>query len=90
MCAKYFEEGDNVKVIDGRYAGETAIVTKVNEEDISMPSVRLEDSNRELPLNTCVLQIMNEKEKDDIKVVKMRANVDKSRQSLQLEAQRNS
>lgn len=55
MVVKYFEVGDCVKVIDGRYSGETAIVTKVNEEDISMPSIRLEDSNRELQLNTCYL-----------------------------------
>lgn len=92
MVVKYFEVGDCVKVIDGHYSGETAIVTKVNEDDISMPSIRLEDSKRELQLNTRVLQIMNEKDKDDIKIVKMRANQTRKNAaaSLRLEAQRNS
>lgn len=93
QVVKYFEAGDCVKVINGRYSGETAIVTKVDEEDVSNPSIRLEDSNRELQLNTCYLQIMNEKEKDDLKVVQMRANQTRkgaAAQSLQLEAQRNS
>ena len=35
QVVKYFEAGDCVKVINGRYSGETAIVTKVDEEEVS-------------------------------------------------------
>jgi|TARA_B110000285_G_scaffold43286_1_gene48131 hypothetical protein len=35
-------------IIDGRYEGEIARVTKVDEEDVSLPTIKLEDSNREL------------------------------------------
>ena len=61
-----------MKIVDGRYIGETAIVVKV-EEDVTMPMIRLDGTNRELHLNTSHLKMMNDKEKDDIKTVKKRA-----------------
>ena len=72
FVVKYFEPGDNVKIIDGRYIGDTALVVKV-DEDVTMPMIRLDGTNRELHLNTCHLKMMNDKEKDDIKTVKKRA-----------------
>jgi ribosomal protein L21E len=72
MVVKYFEAGDCVKIIDGRYIGETALVVKV-EDDVTKPLIHLEGSNRELYLNTCHLKMMNDKEKDDFKTVKKRA-----------------
>ena len=72
LVVKYFETGDCVKIVDGRYIGETAIVVKV-DEDVSMPMIRLDDTNRELHLNTCHLKMMNDKEKDDFKLVKKKA-----------------
>lgn len=75
FVVKYFQQGDQVKVIDGRYIGETAIVVKVNEhEDVSLPMIRLDSTNRELHLNTSHLQILDEQEKDDLKTVKSRAS----------------
>ena len=72
VVVKYFEQGDMVKIIDGRYIGETAIVVKVGE-DKTMPLIRLDDTNREIHLSTNQLKMMNDKEKDDIKIVKKRA-----------------
>lgn len=72
MVVKYFEQGDMIKIIDGRYIGETAIVVKV-EEDKTMPLIRLDETNREIHLSTSFLKMMNDKEKDDIKMVKKKA-----------------
>jgi transcription antitermination factor NusG len=72
VVVKYFESGDCVKIVDGRYIGETAIVVKV-DEDKSMPMIRLDETNRELHLNTSHLKMMNDKEKDDVKTVKKKA-----------------
>ena len=68
-------------IIDGRYEGEIARVTKVDEEDVSLPTIKLEDSNRELQLSTQYLNSMNEKDRDDVKAVKMRAEGKKARNS---------
>lgn len=48
MAIKHFEVGDLVKILDGRYEGEVARVTKSNEEDVSLPTIKLEESNREI------------------------------------------
>ena len=73
MIIKHFDVGDLVKIMDGRYEGEIARVTKLNEEDISLPTIKLEDSNRELQKSTHCLCAINEKDIDDIKAVKARA-----------------
>ena len=92
MAIKHFEVGDLVKILDGRYEGEIARVTKANEEDVSLPMIKLEDSNREIQKSTHCLMSINEKDIDDIKAVKIRAegkkNKNNAASALQLEQQR--
>lgn len=91
MVIKHFDVGDLVKVMDGRYEGEIARVTKLNEEDVSLPTIKLEDSNRELQKATHCLNLINEKDIDDIKAVKARTEGKRNKNAasaLQLESQR--
>lgn len=92
MAIKHFEVGDLVKILDGRYEGEVARVTKANEEDVSLPTIKLEDSNREIQKSTHCLMSLSEKDFDDIKAVRIRAAGKKDKNNaasvLQLEQQR--
>jgi transcription elongation factor len=45
---KYFEVGDAVKVIEGKYQYETGIVMSVDEENATMPTVKLDSTHREI------------------------------------------
>ena len=42
MVQKYFEERDNVRIIDGKYKGEKATVMKVDEENQSNPTLQID------------------------------------------------
>ena len=79
MAIKHFEVGDLVKILDGRYEGEIARVTKANEEDVSIPMIKLEESNREIQKSTNSLTLINEKDIDDIKAVRIRVEGKKNK-----------
>jgi len=45
---KYFEQGDVVKVIDGKYQGETGVVMNVDEDNVINPTIKIDSTQREL------------------------------------------
>lgn len=59
---KYFEAGDQVRVIDGKHRGETGIVisSRTNENGISYASLVLAQSNREIEIFSNNLKLKSE------------------------------
>jgi transcription antitermination factor NusG len=70
MVVKYFKPGDAVKITEGRYVGETAIIAKI-EDDVTMPLVRLNDTNRELIVSTSNLRMVNDQDKKEMTNIDM-------------------
>lgn len=54
---KFFEPGDDVRVIEGKYKGETGIVTKL---DGSYAYISLDQSNREIKIFANYLKLKSE------------------------------
>jgi transcription elongation factor len=52
LVVKYFEQGDPVRVVEGNYQGETGVVMNVDEDNIMMPIVKIDSTQRELAINT--------------------------------------
>ena len=69
---KYFEQGDAVKVIEGKFQYETGLVMSVDEANVTMPVVKIDSSQREISISTNNLKLNNGKDKDDIKLVNKR------------------
>lgn len=63
---KYFEPGDHVRVIDGRYAGETGIVisSETNDKDVVFSNIALLQSHREIKVRASNLKIKTEIEQN--------------------------
>lgn len=70
MVLKYFEIGDQCKIIDGRYVGETAMVVDVPKDDITTPSVKIDgQEERIIQLNVSNLQLITEKNRDNFQLL---------------------
>lgn len=54
---KFFEPGDDVRVIEGKYKGETGIVTKLEG---SSAYISLDQSNREIKIFANYLKLKSE------------------------------
>ena len=58
---KYFEPGDNVRILDGKHKGETAIVISSEQnQHASFASVVLSQSKKEIKINTNILKLKSE------------------------------
>lgn len=58
---KYFEAGDNVRILDGRHKGETAIVISSETTDIgTYANIVLSQSKKEIRVNTNNLKLKSE------------------------------
>lgn len=75
MVVKYFEQGDVVRIVDGKYQGETGVITLVDEDNVTNPTVKIDTLQREIPINTNNLKGKKDTDKDDIKIGKQRAKV---------------
>lgn len=58
FTVKFFEPGDDVKVINGKYKGETGIVTQPGEGGVLF--VALDNSNREVKIFANYLKLKSE------------------------------
>lgn len=72
LVVKYFEKGDRVRVVEGKYIGEVGIVVHVDDENVSVPRVKLERTDIEVSLSTNILKARSDRDADDIKVVSQR------------------
>ena len=82
---KYFEQGDAIRIIDGKYAGETGQITEVEltfEEVKSRkdkkfnkyllhPMIKLDKSQRELRINRNFIKLKTDIIKDSQKLLQM-------------------
>lgn len=64
---KYFEQGDSVRIINGKYRGETGTVMRVDDESRNTPLVMLDSSRREFNLNSHFLQLLTNKESEEVR-----------------------
>ena len=67
MIVKYVEQGDSVKIVEGKYQGETGLVMKVDPNNVTKPNVRIDSTQRECQLSTNHLKLIKPRDKDDIK-----------------------
>jgi len=44
MIVKYVEQGDSVKIVEGKYQGETGLVMKVDPNNVTKPNVRIDST----------------------------------------------
>lgn len=80
---KYFEQGDAIRIIDGKYNGETGIITEVQKEledlkeekDEKMkkflvhPMIKLDKTKRELRINRNFIKLKTDIVKDSQKLL---------------------
>lgn len=80
---KYFEQGDAIRIIDGKYCGETGIITEVqkeledlkDEKDEKMkkfllhPMIKLDKTKRELRINRNFIKLKTDMVKDSQKLL---------------------
>ena len=91
LVVKYFEQGDAVRIIDGKYQGETGVVMNVDDNNVLNPTVKIDSTQRELQINTNNLKSGKGTDKNDIKLGKKRAQAGNPQPSvLTLGAQKNS
>jgi ribosomal protein L24 len=72
MLVKYFEQGDRVRVVEGKYQTEVGIVVNVDPENVTMPKVKLESTDIEATILTQFMKMRNDRDNDDIKTVNQR------------------
>lgn len=72
MVVKYFEQGDRVRILEGKYQAELGIVTYVDENNVTMPKVKIESSDIEVSIPAAHLKLRSERDVDDIKAVNQR------------------
>lgn len=72
MVVKYFEQGDRVRILEGKYQTELGIVTFVDENNVTMPKVKIESSDIEVSIPSNYLKLRGERDVDDIKAVNQR------------------
>lgn len=55
-----------MRIIDGKYKGETGIVTfvKEDEKEVNHPIVKLDKSQRELKVNINIIKLKTDHDKD--------------------------
>jgi len=75
LVVKYFEQGDPVRVIEGKFQYETGLVMSVDENDVTMPMVKMDSTQREVRVNTNFLKLKNDRDKDDITLVNKRRKI---------------
>lgn len=80
---KFFEQGDAIRIIDGKYSGETGIITEVqkeledlkDEKDEKMkkflvhPMIKLDKTKRELRINRNFIKLKTDIVKDSQKLL---------------------
>jgi ribosomal protein L21E len=54
-----------VRVLEGKFQGETGIVINVDESNVTTPFVKLDSTQREVQIPTNHLKLKNDKDKDD-------------------------
>lgn len=62
-----------MRIIDGKYKGETGIVTfvKEDEKEVNHPIVKLDKSQRELKVNINIIKLKTDHDKDVQRLVEM-------------------
>lgn len=66
-CVRYFDQGDAVRVLDGKYKGESGIITSVDAEKVDMPTLKLDTLGLEITINTANLRARDIREEDEKK-----------------------
>ena len=88
-CVRYFDQGDAVRVLDGKYKGESGIITSVDTEKVDMPTIKLDTLGLEITINTTNLRMKDLREEDQKNVERKRLDADKRQQnSLDIMKQR--
>ena len=64
QCVRYFDQGDAVRVLEGKYKGESGIITTVNETKVHMPKVKLDTLGLEISINTLNLRMKDLREQE--------------------------
>jgi len=70
IVVKFFQQGDHVKILEGKYSGEAGIVmsdgNKINVKDgkcmPATPQVKLGNTQREVPVNANLLKLKNDRD----------------------------
>jgi len=75
MVVKYFEQGDSVRIIEGKYAHETGIIIFVDENNVTQPRVKIDSTDVEVTIPTSHLKVKSANDKDDIKIGNQRTKV---------------
>lgn len=65
-CVKYFDLGDPVQIVDGKYRGECAMVMAVDEDAVHMPLLKLDSSAIEVKINTRSLKMRDLRNSDNL------------------------
>lgn len=65
---KYFEQGDPIRVIEGKYIYETGIIIFVDESNVTQPRVKIDSTDVEVTISTSHLKMKSANDKDDIKM----------------------
>ena len=61
-----------MRITDGKYIGETGIISAVNKENISMPTVKLNASQREIEISSSNIKLKNDRDNDDLHLMQKR------------------
>ena len=67
MIVKYVEQGDFVKIVEGKYKGATGLVMKVDPNSVTTPTIKIDSNMREVQISTKHLKLSNNRDKDDVK-----------------------
>lgn len=71
LAVKYFEQGDQVRVVEGKYMYETGIVMLVDDNNVTMPTVKMDSNDLEAAISTAFLKLRDKNEKDELKMKKI-------------------
>lgn len=68
---KYFEQGDAIRILEGKYQKETGIIMSVTDDQPHLPMVKLDSTHLEIQMNTNNLKLKELRE-ENAKSVAMR------------------
>lgn len=78
---RYFDEGDQVRVLEGKYKGESGIILSVNENEVEKPTLKIDSLGLEISINTVNLRMKDLYETDQKNAQRQRLDFNRKKKN---------
>lgn len=66
---KFFDKGDRIRVVGGKYQSEVGTVVSIDDDNVSMPRIKLDRTDIEVVISTYYLKNREERDTDEFAAI---------------------